>query len=118
MNLLDHNQPVHLVDRWEVGRIGDFVVGIDQVTRHLGRRAGVVASVVGAFGIGCLGIRTAGVCRVRFGRFGFRCLGLCRVGFRVVSNRITDGKCPDCGTAIPGIWSQQQALSFHPTAKA
>jgi len=36
-----------------------------------------------------------------------------RVGFRVVHNRIADGKCPHCGTHIPGIWSQEQALSFH-----
>ena len=27
-----------------------------------------------------------------------------RVGFRVTSYRIADGKCPDCGTAIPGVW--------------
>lgn len=37
-----------------------------------------------------------------------------RVGFRVVANRIRDGRCPDCGTAIPGIWSQEQALAFKP----
>jgi len=30
-----------------------------------------------------------------------------RVGFRVLANRVTaDGKCPDCGAAIPGIWGQ------------
>lgn len=34
-----------------------------------------------------------------------------RVGFKVVSNRITDGKCPQCSTAIPGVWSQQAALA-------
>ncbi len=39
-----------------------------------------------------------------------------RVGFRVVANRIKDGKCPDCGTKIPGIWSQDQALAFKPRA--
>lgn len=27
-----------------------------------------------------------------------------RTGFRVSSFRIADGKCPDCGTAIAGIW--------------
>ena len=37
-----------------------------------------------------------------------------RTGFRVGTNRITDGKCPKCHTPIPGIWSQQQALSFKP----
>jgi pyruvate formate lyase activating enzyme len=34
-----------------------------------------------------------------------------RRGFRVLRNRIaSDGKCPDCGTAIPGIWG---ALPRH-----
>ncbi len=29
-----------------------------------------------------------------------------RVGFRVLENRIgADGRCPDCGTAIPGVWN-------------
>jgi pyruvate formate lyase activating enzyme len=28
-----------------------------------------------------------------------------RVGFRVSSNLLKDGKCPGCGTAIPGFWS-------------
>ena len=28
-----------------------------------------------------------------------------RVGFRVTSYRLVDGKCPDCGTAIPGKWA-------------
>lgn len=37
-----------------------------------------------------------------------------RVGFRVATNRIKDGKCPECGTAIPGVWSQEQALAFTP----
>ncbi len=27
-----------------------------------------------------------------------------RIGFRVTSNVLTDGACPDCGTAIPGRW--------------
>jgi len=40
-----------------------------------------------------------------------------RVGFRISSNRIVDGKCPSCGTAIPGVWSQSQALAFTPREK-
>ena len=39
-----------------------------------------------------------------------------RVGFRVVSNHIKDGKCPKCDTVIPGVWSQEQALEFKPHA--
>jgi len=39
-----------------------------------------------------------------------------RVGFQVADNRIRDGKCPRCGAAIPGIWSQEQALAFRPRA--
>ena len=39
-----------------------------------------------------------------------------RVGFRVAANRIKDGKCPKCGTTIPGVWSQEQALAFAPRA--
>ena len=34
-----------------------------------------------------------------------------RVGFQVASNAIKDGKCPKCGTKIPGVWSQEQALA-------
>jgi pyruvate formate lyase activating enzyme len=37
-----------------------------------------------------------------------------RVGFRVAANRIEGGKCSKCKTAIPGVWSQEQALSFKP----
>ena len=37
-----------------------------------------------------------------------------RVGFRVTSNQIKDGKCPKCGTTIPGVWSPEQALGFKP----
>ncbi len=37
-----------------------------------------------------------------------------RVGFRVASNKIRNGKCPKCSTPIPGVWSQQQALAFKP----
>ncbi len=40
-----------------------------------------------------------------------------RVGFRVVANRLRDGKCPKCDTAIPGVWSQEQALAFSPREK-
>lgn len=36
-----------------------------------------------------------------------------RVGFRVVRNQLKDGKCPKCGVAIPGVWSQEQALAFR-----
>jgi pyruvate formate lyase activating enzyme len=36
-----------------------------------------------------------------------------RVGFQVVSNEIKDGKCPQCGAAIPGVWTQEQALAFR-----
>jgi pyruvate formate lyase activating enzyme len=41
-----------------------------------------------------------------------RCRGLLirRTGFRVRQNRITaDGKCPDCGTGIAGVWSSAPA---------
>jgi pyruvate formate lyase activating enzyme len=37
-----------------------------------------------------------------------------RTGFRVRINRIENGKCPQCGTNIPGVWSQEQALAFKP----
>jgi len=40
-----------------------------------------------------------------------------RVGFRVTFNHIKDGKCPSCGTQIPGVWSQAQALAFKPGPK-
>jgi pyruvate formate lyase activating enzyme len=39
-----------------------------------------------------------------------------RMGFRVKFNEIRDGQCPKCGTKIPGVWSQDQALSFAPRA--
>jgi pyruvate formate lyase activating enzyme len=39
-----------------------------------------------------------------------------RYGFYIRSNVIKDGKCPKCGTAIPGVWSQEQALAFKPRA--
>jgi pyruvate formate lyase activating enzyme len=28
-----------------------------------------------------------------------------RVGFRVGENKIRDGRCPDCGAAVPGVWA-------------
>jgi pyruvate formate lyase activating enzyme len=37
-----------------------------------------------------------------------------RVGYRIAQNRLKDGKCPQCGTTIPGVWSQEQALAFKP----
>lgn len=37
-----------------------------------------------------------------------------RVGYRIATNAIKDGKCAKCGTAIPGVWSQAQALAFKP----
>jgi pyruvate formate lyase activating enzyme len=27
-----------------------------------------------------------------------------RSGFNVLENRLEDGRCPDCGLAIPGVW--------------
>ena len=41
-----------------------------------------------------------------------------RTGFRVRFNRIENGACPQCGTKIPGVWSQEQALAFKPREKA
>ena len=32
-----------------------------------------------------------------------------RAGFRVTSYRLCDGKCPDCGTAVPGVWGDGTA---------
>jgi pyruvate formate lyase activating enzyme len=40
-----------------------------------------------------------------------------RIGYEVASNQIRDGKCPKCGTTIPGVWSQEQALAFKPREK-
>ncbi|HOW72619.1 MAG TPA: AmmeMemoRadiSam system radical SAM enzyme [Phycisphaerae bacterium] len=37
-----------------------------------------------------------------------------RVGYRIAANAVKEGKCPKCGTAIPGVWSQTQALAFKP----
>ena len=41
-----------------------------------------------------------------------------RVGYQVSANTIKDGKCPKCGSAIPGVWSQEQALAFKPRGTA
>jgi len=41
-----------------------------------------------------------------------------RVRFRIQFNRIENGTCPKCGTKIPGVWSQKQALAFKPREKA
>jgi pyruvate formate lyase activating enzyme len=38
-----------------------------------------------------------------------------RAGYRIVSNAIKSGKCPDCGSRIPGVWTQEQAL-LSPTS--
>jgi pyruvate formate lyase activating enzyme len=37
---------------------------------------------------------------------GCRSLLVERRGFRVARNRLHDGHCPDCGGAIPGLWSR------------
>ena len=41
-----------------------------------------------------------------------------RVGYRISANRIKGGQCGQCGTAIPGVWSQEQALAFRPREQA
>jgi pyruvate formate lyase activating enzyme len=33
-----------------------------------------------------------------------------RVGFRVTSYRLVDGKCPSCATVIPGVWDGTAAV--------
>jgi pyruvate formate lyase activating enzyme len=33
-----------------------------------------------------------------------------RTGFRVTSHRLINGHCPDCGTAIPGVWDGTAAV--------
>jgi pyruvate formate lyase activating enzyme len=33
-----------------------------------------------------------------------------RLGFRVISYHLVDGHCPDCGTAIPGVWDGNPAV--------
>ncbi len=34
-----------------------------------------------------------------------------RMHFEVLEYRLIDGRCPDCGHALPGIWGRQRALS-------
>jgi pyruvate formate lyase activating enzyme len=34
-----------------------------------------------------------------------------RYGFRVLKNRITDGRCPECRTSIPGLWANANLAS-------
>ena len=41
-----------------------------------------------------------------------------RTGYRIRSNTIREGKCHRCGTLIPGVWSQTQALAFTPRGPA
>ncbi|MFZ2492313.1 MAG: AmmeMemoRadiSam system radical SAM enzyme [Thermoanaerobaculia bacterium] len=36
-----------------------------------------------------------------------------RSGFRVTSMRLRDGACPDCGTAIPGVWRKTDRTVRH-----
>jgi len=33
-----------------------------------------------------------------------------RTGFRVTSFRLIDGRCPDCGTEVPGVWGEGAAI--------
>jgi len=33
-------------------------------------------------------------------------------GLGFASDKTKDGKCPKCNTAIPGVWSQEQALAI------
>lgn len=37
-----------------------------------------------------------------------------RVGFRIAADALRDGRCPKCGTKIPGRWSPEQALADKP----
>ena len=37
-----------------------------------------------------------------------------RVGYNVDVVALTDGACARCGTTIPGVWTQEQALAFRP----
>ena len=40
---------------------------------------------------------------------GCNALVIGRTGFRVTSYRLQDGKCPHCGTAVPGVWGDGTA---------
>ncbi len=37
-----------------------------------------------------------------------------RIGYNVREVLLKDGKCPTCGAAIPGVWTQKVALAFKP----
>ena len=37
-----------------------------------------------------------------------------RVGYNVEVLSLRDGRCTKCGTKIPGVWTQEQALAFRP----
>jgi len=41
-----------------------------------------------------------------------------RIGFQVAANELKDGRCPKCGVAIPGVWTQEQALACKPAEPA
>ena len=41
-----------------------------------------------------------------------------RDGFRVIENRILDGRCPDCGTVIPGRFVHEKAQHHYQDARA
>jgi pyruvate formate lyase activating enzyme len=42
---------------------------------------------------------------------GCRALLVERFGFRVIGNRLADGRCPECSRPIPGVWSIPRAGS-------
>ena len=66
------------------------------------------------------GIHYAYVGNVAFHPYGHTYCPSCktrlieRTVYRVGENLVKDGKCPKCGTKIPGVWSQKQALAFRP----
>ena len=35
-----------------------------------------------------------------------------RLGFRVVQNRIRDGRCPDCSATVPGVWGERTKAAY------
>ncbi|HUU92283.1 MAG TPA: AmmeMemoRadiSam system radical SAM enzyme [Phycisphaerae bacterium] len=41
-----------------------------------------------------------------------------RVGYKTDVSQLRDGACASCGTKIPGVWTQEQALAFKPKEKA
>ena len=41
-----------------------------------------------------------------------------RVGYRTDASGMKGGACAACGAKVPGVWSQAQALAFHPKAAA